>query len=336
MLLAFLIFVIILFLYVHIQDQYKKSEDLEVYEMDYTTNEHLQSICALKQPTLFECPNTNALRDDMKDVIKEIRVDGSDDIRVWDTNDYKSRDIKSVEPIYLTYKSFVNLAKSDPKGHFFTRKNQDWLEDVGVLDACRSFDALLRPKLTAHSSYEMLAGSSGAELPVQYHMADRQFFFVTEGRISVRMTPWRSRKGLLPIADYENYEFYSKGGDEGKLKWLEFDVPAGYILYVPPWWWYSMRFTSVDTRVIGVQYQTFANILAHLPEWGRYYFQYHMTKRVPARTLDTTVSSSVVSNSPKGELDKDRTEVDTKGEPNEGANEGANKGAKGIIQSESL
>jgi len=285
MLVAFIVFVIILFLYVHVQDQYKKSEDLEVYEMDYTSNDHLQSICALKQPVLFESP--------VKDVLKNNYEEGGEDIRVWDTNDYANPNIKSVEPILLTYKSFANLAKSDPKGHYFTRKNQDWLEDTGTLDDCRSLDAFLRPSLTANASYELLAGSAGAELPVQYHMSDRQFFFVTEGRISVKMTPWRSRRLLRGVADYENYEFYSKGvgvGDESKIKWLEFDVAEGHLLYIPPWWWYSFRFSSVDTRVIGVEYNTFANILAHVPDLARYYFQYHMTKRVTTRTLDMTGS----------------------------------------------
>jgi mannose-6-phosphate isomerase-like protein (cupin superfamily) len=283
MLVAFLVFIVILFLYVHIQDQYKRSEDLEVYEMDYTSNEHLQSICALKQPVLFENP--------AKDVIKNnIQEDSVEDIRVWDTNDYASPAIKSVDPILLTYKSFANLAKSDPKGHFFTRRNQDWLEETGALDDFRELDVFVRPPLTANATYELLAGSSGAELPIQYHTADRQFFFVTEGRISVKMTPWRSSRFLNPVVDYDNYEFYSKHinvGDETKIKWLEFDVAAGHILYVPPWWWFSFRFTTVDTKVAGIQYQSFANILAHVPDLSRYYFQFHMTKHVPARTLDT-------------------------------------------------
>lgn len=41
-LITFLIFILILFLYIHINDQYKKSEDLEIYEMDYTSNMELQ------------------------------------------------------------------------------------------------------------------------------------------------------------------------------------------------------------------------------------------------------------------------------------------------------
>ena len=51
---SFLIFLIILFLYIHIIHQLKTSEDLEIYEMDYSTNSQLQEVCEVKQPVLFE------------------------------------------------------------------------------------------------------------------------------------------------------------------------------------------------------------------------------------------------------------------------------------------
>ena len=49
-----LIFLIILFMYIHLVQQYKRSEDLEIYEMDYTNNDNLQEVCDIKQPVLFE------------------------------------------------------------------------------------------------------------------------------------------------------------------------------------------------------------------------------------------------------------------------------------------
>ena len=54
-----LIFLLILFLYVHLVQQYKRSEDLEVYEMDFTDNQHLQEVCDIKQPVLFEYKTFN-------------------------------------------------------------------------------------------------------------------------------------------------------------------------------------------------------------------------------------------------------------------------------------
>ena len=54
-----LLFIIILFLYIHITHQLKKSEDLEIYEMDYSSNTHLQEVCEIKQPVLFEYKSIN-------------------------------------------------------------------------------------------------------------------------------------------------------------------------------------------------------------------------------------------------------------------------------------
>ena len=53
------LFILILFMYIHIVNQYKTSEDLEIYEMDYVSNAHLQEVCSIKQPVLFHYKNVN-------------------------------------------------------------------------------------------------------------------------------------------------------------------------------------------------------------------------------------------------------------------------------------
>jgi hypothetical protein len=289
MLLSFFIFIIILFLYVHIQEQYKKSEDLEIYEMDYTSNDHLQTVCAMKQPVLFEFFLQDNSKEGPREKINAV-ADENAEIKVWDTNDYYSASA-SIDPILLTQRSFANLSKSDPKGRYFGRWDQD--PDSDDYEVFKDMDAFFCPKLCAHSAYSILTGASGAKLPLSYHMNDRVYLFVTSGRISVKMTPWRSRKYLETVKDYENYYFYSRmnvwspdmTGTGDKIKWLNFDVNAGHVLYIPPWWWYSIKFSSTDTMVASFKYQTYSNILAHTFDIGRYYFQFHTTKRVIARTL---------------------------------------------------
>ena len=39
--------------------QYKKSEDMEIYEMDYISNTQLAEVCCIKQPVLFSYNNIN-------------------------------------------------------------------------------------------------------------------------------------------------------------------------------------------------------------------------------------------------------------------------------------
>lgn len=278
MLVAFFVFIIMFVLYIHIQAQYKKGEDLEVYEMDYTSKDQLQNVCDMKQPVLFGLPILEGV----------IKVNTDVELPVWDIREYYVKD--SVDPIYLSYSSFINLAKSDPKGHFFTRKNRDSLDLEKEV-----FDDFLRPPLTVHSDYELLVGSSGASTPLQYHMDDRLFLFVKSGKISVKMTHWHSRRYLSPVNDYENYEFYSKMnlsllGQHKEIqgqqcKWLDFEVIEGYVLSIPPWWWYSIKFSSVDTEVVGIRYVTVGNMIAHIPDWTRYYMHLHMTQKIAITPL---------------------------------------------------
>ena len=51
--LTLFIFLFILILYIYIIDQYKTSDDLEIYEFDYKNNSHLQEACDVRQPMLF-------------------------------------------------------------------------------------------------------------------------------------------------------------------------------------------------------------------------------------------------------------------------------------------
>jgi hypothetical protein len=290
MLVAVLVFLIVFVLYIHIQDQWKRGEDLEVYEMDYSTREHLQTVCGMKQPVLFALPFSHRFSGD---VIKDSSSTGDSsreprgaDIPVWDVREYGVRD--SVDPLWLSYESFCGLAKSDPKGHFFTRKNQEWLESADSNH--REVDEWIRPPLAVYSQYELLKGSEAAHTPLAYHMDDRQIFFVTKGKISVRMTPWRSAKYLEPVSDYDNYEFFSRVDPwtctNNEVRWLDFEVVEGYALFIPAWWWYSIRFSSVDTEVVGARYITGANVLAHVGDWARYYAQYHITQRIPTKRLE--------------------------------------------------
>jgi hypothetical protein len=283
MLSAIFIFLLMVVIYIHIEFQYKKGEDLEVYEMDYTSKKHLQTVCDMKQPTLFEM----VLPDKIVNVVSNI------DIPVWDIREYGIKE--SVDPFYLSYSSFINLAKSDPKGHFFTRKNNESLDIENNV-----FDDLLKPPLCIHSEYELLAGSTNSSTPLQYHMNDRVFLYVKSGKISIKMTPWRSKKFLNQVNDYDNYEFYSNmnpwTSNNKDIRWIEFDVNEGYIISIPPWWWYSIRFSSIETEVFGIRYVSISNMLAHIPHWGKYYTREYFTHKIPIKKMDINVINNDVIN----------------------------------------
>lgn len=279
-LITFLIFILILFLYIHINDQYKKSEDLEIYEMDYTSNMELQKICNIKQPVIFEFQKTYPVF--FSEIIQFNKYENND-IQVKDILDYWNPDLVSINPIILSTSSFQTLIKSDPKSHFFMENNQSFLEETGIASKIGEVDGYLKPQFNIQTKYDLIVGSVNCVTPFRYHTDYRRFYIVTSGKISVKMTPWRSRKYLHPIIDYDNYEFFSKmnvwtetsesiNNDLNKIKFLEFDVHTGYVLYIPPYWWYSIKLHQ-DAEVVSVSYQTLVNILSNISDISQYYLR---------------------------------------------------------------
>jgi hypothetical protein len=140
--------------------------------------------------------------------------------------------------------------------------------------------------------YDFMMGSKGACTPLRYHTAYRTFLVVRggggfegDGNLVVRMTPWKSRKRLEWIRDDIGMETVSSmaafGGrkdqleDWSKVRFLEFIVPEGQVLSIPPYWWYSIRFPGPRVFAYSFTYWTAMNWLANADIWARYVWICH-------------------------------------------------------------
>jgi hypothetical protein len=105
---------------------------------------------------------------------------------------------------------------------------------------------------------------------------------------------------ILPLRkDYENYEFIStlnpwspeSNNREDKdilsrIKFLDFELVPGDILFLPPYWWYSCSFGGdPDTTIAEFSYDVAMNVLAQSNHWLLYYLQQSNIKTKPAKTL---------------------------------------------------
>jgi hypothetical protein len=299
----FIIFIIILFLYVHIIAQYKKSEDLEIYEMDYKTNQILQETCDLKQPILFQLSIDEP-------VTMDYLSDKKNDVRVYTHS-------KPGSYVLLPFDQFHNLITTTSIPDYYTEKNQDFIDESSLYDYFRELDPFLKPYYTCQITYDILTGGRLTTTPLRYHINYRQYLYVTSGKIHVKMTPYKSRKYLHEINDYENYDFRSPVNpfdpqaeymhDMDKLKFLEFDVHSGYILYIPPYWWYSIQYASdsfdkKETVIMSVIYNSAMNILANSPTIARYYIQLQNTKNIIMKTLQESSQISILKEENKIEI----------------------------------
>jgi len=287
-----LLFILILFFYIHIVHQYKRSEDLEIYEMDYSSNSQLQEVCEIKQPILFEYKSV-APKFYETVTYDDLLADqyANAEIKVKESADYWESD-SSVDYVVLPYASASNLMKTDSKSAYFSENNEDFLDETGLVNLWKENDEFLKPGMVVQSKYDIMLGSRGACLPLRYHTHYRHYLSVNSGKVRVKMTPWKSTKYLYQNRDFETYEFRSPvnvwksphkfRSEMDKIKFLEFDVVEGSVLSIPPYWWYSIQYDSgVDTLICGITYNSLMNVVSNVPYFAKYYIQQsNIQKRV--------------------------------------------------------
>ena len=290
-----IIFIIILVFYINIIHLLKTSEDLEIYELDYKDYDYFQEVCNLKQPVTF------SYEDIHPDFINSIDKDFLDlkennDIKIKEVPDYYSEEINNVDYFILPLKSYLTLIKSDTHGNYISEDNHFFIEESGSFELYQTNDDILQPKFSINKKYDLLCGSQNAHSTFKYHNNLRYYLITHSGKIKVKMTPWKSSKYLYPIKDYYNYEFRSPiniwkpqrkyFSEMDKLKFLEFELEKGQALYIPPYWWYSIQYTSDDSIVSAFTYDTLTNYIANSKDIGLYYLQQSNTKTKISKTFD--------------------------------------------------
>jgi hypothetical protein len=293
-LITLFIFLLVLFLYLHITHQYKRSEDLEIYELDYTHNAYLQEVCNVKQPIVFDFAPLNKEQFFVKSSEKELIIK--------DTNDYYEPKTNP-EYVVLPFESAQKLFKNDANAHYFTENNHEFAEETFPL--LEEIDSYLKPSLIVQTKYDYCTGSSNCATPLRYHTNYRQFYAVTRGKISIKMAPFQYSKYLHPHKDYDTMEFRSPINvwtpqppflnEMDKIKFLEFDVLKGRVLYIPPYWWYSIRYCDDETTMIGFTYHSLMNLLANTPDYVQSFLQQQNTKIKTTMIFDRTMESPVGS-----------------------------------------
>jgi hypothetical protein len=284
---SLLIFCLVVFLYIHMSAEWKKSEDLEVYESPFTTPSHLAEICDVKQPVIFQVPIDRL----SPFFAKMARMDKHEaaDVLVKDVREYFVEGAPSPEPVVLPLHSAKRLVASDSGKKYLAEQNDAFLEETGLSAAYAGLDWALRPHACVAAKYDYVFGSAGVYTPYRYHTHSRMFIVPIAGRVRVKLAPWKMSKYLWPIKDYETYEFRSalnpyegKDIDKTKIKGIDVDVLPGQMLFVPPHWWYSVKLTK-DTTAATFVYNTAINALANGWDWAKYLLQQNnITQRIMA------------------------------------------------------
>jgi len=283
------IFCIVLFIYLHVQFQLRTSEDLEVYELDSVSKDKLEEICDLRQPVLFDFEN------------EEIRksVNKGSIITNYHAFEVKVRNILEPECSYLPLplNAAVKLFNEDLKGVYVSENNSDFLQETGVVKSLQYNDEYIRPYMVCNCNYDIMLGSENVITPLRYEINYRNYFYITQGSVKIKMIPPKSSKYLSPYNDYENFEFRSPvnpwntqpeyKSDFDKVKCLEVNMQTGKIIYIPAYWWYSIKFDK-NASISCFRYRTYMNNMAIMPRIFMYTLQNQNVKREIVKKMENT------------------------------------------------
>jgi hypothetical protein len=283
------IFMVVLFCYVHIYDNYTTSNDLEVYDIDKGSKDKLEEICNLKQPFLFNFDENLITNTNLYGVTKhndafEINIRVNEKEKEETDASYNSNEV--LVPLIL--EKAKELFNKEDNITYFTEDNADFLTESGLIKYIKYNDSYLRPYMVSNCFYDILSGSMNGYTPLRYDINNRNYYLVTNGYIEITLIPPKYSKYLYQQPDYELFEFKSPINvwdiqpnykqEYNKSKSIRFTINTGKMLYIPPYWWYSIRFNK-NSSVTTMKYRTFMNNFAILPNTILHYLQLYNIKR---------------------------------------------------------
>jgi hypothetical protein len=250
---------------------------MDVYEYDYLDNYQLQDTCNLLQPFVFSVSNTDI-------PVLPSSLDGlcKDDSYMFLYDDPEK------DPIQLPCKPAREFLSTSVKRVYYSEYNQDMVYESETLhQIVRSIESFIIPSYTLCKKHDLMIGSSMSNTALKYHTNTRKFLYVggsPNGVIQVKMTPWKQNvQWLNEVRDYERGEYRSKINVwrdvetlvKHGVEFLEFSIKPGNILYIPPFWGYSLQYNDNNTYIVDFSYRTVLNTFAFSGEIGRTFLQQH-------------------------------------------------------------
>jgi hypothetical protein len=279
-----LILSITLFLYIHIYNQIKTSNYLEVYEIENISKDKFEELCDLKQPLLIN--NIGLLNFDIPHIQNNY---GSFDIKI--TN-------KDATDMFLPMKflTAIELFDKDSSANYISENNKEFLEETSLIKEFSINDLFLRPVGTSSIEYDLILGSINSYTPLSYNLNCRNYYSVLTGSIEVTLCPPKDYKYLYINKDYENFKFTSmvdilEPQDEyknefDKVKFLRVVLEPNRLLQIPAYWFFSIKILESNTLISNFKYTTYMNSLAMAPELFMKFLQKNNIKQNLAKVAD--------------------------------------------------
>lgn len=220
-----IVFIISLFIYIHLYSQWKTSSELEVYDVAFTSKECLNDMCDTRQPILVR-GIFNMTESTLEDIVEtygkyEVNVVSLDEREKEEEN--KQEDVSDSLLLPLSLQECLSLLQKQASKNelekdntreseegvesnsdettndqinnqishttYLSWENKTFLEESGLRKGFDMNDLLLRPPLLCHREYDIYLGNEGSISPLRYTFAFRNYLHVHSGEIRIRLIP---------------------------------------------------------------------------------------------------------------------------------------------------
>ena len=254
-------------IYIHIFFQLKTSDDLEIYEIQMPSKQKLEEVCNFKQPVVFNYT---------EDTLMNCNVSSLQEYLAFDVYVFDEQYVKVPLPLDKALELFKTKM-------YATMNNSEFLNETMAKRYFTVTDLALRPPLVSSIHYDVMFGSDQYKTRLQYSKYYRNYFLVTTGSVTIKLAPPRNSMFLNEIKNYETQEFYSElnpwSETNKKVKFLEIVLTQGQLIYIPAYWWYSIRLEK-DACVCMYKYSTIMNVVATLPDLAIGFLQKQNTTKI--------------------------------------------------------
>lgn len=259
LLLNVILFVFVLLFYLNFLEEIKIGQDLDILEIDYQNAEELNRVCQNKQPVVFRMdqgyviPDSHYINGISPTNLSEKY--GNEDVFL-STYPYNKFGEPNEEPTVVPLKDAVCVQHD----HIF-ENNHDFVMDLPIRHYYQSIDPFLRPFGTVQTEYDFAFGNNTA---LRYHQHHSFFVYAVGGDLEVKLTPHKNIVAGFenPFDNYVYPDFhqnkltllncwtdYLEEDEDSHFTFLKISVPQGNCLFIPPYWWFSIR--SVETGTGG-------------------------------------------------------------------------------------
>ena len=265
-----MIFSIIIFIYINTYFHIKRSNYLEIYEIENTSKEKFEELCDLKQPILLNNYETQTI--DIKDLINSY---GNFDVLIRKNNDEICLPLKLEDSI--------NLFKLDNSTNYISENNREFLIETSINKSLFVCDIFLRPYYISNITPDFIIGSKNSYTKLRCKFDCRNYFYINSGLVEINMTlPSNARylhiveniENLLSESQIDIYNVEDKYlNDFNKIKLLKIILKPCQLLQIPAGWYYNIKFLENDVIIYNFSCRTYMNSFSLMPSYIKKFIQ---------------------------------------------------------------